>query len=53
MFIALALSFLTFAWPKAQLLWLLSCSSALVMYYKYKCLCITLFAYVHIIKIEI
>ena len=51
MFIASALSFFTIAWSKAQLLWLLSCSSTLVMHYKYKCLCTISFAYVCIIKI--
>lgn len=51
MFIALALRFLTIAWPKVQLLWLLSCSSALVMHYKCKCLCTISFACVCIIKI--
>lgn len=34
MCIALALTFLTTAWPEAQLLWLLSSSLALVMHYK-------------------
>lgn len=50
MFITMSLNSLPIPWPKAPLLWLLSCNSALVMHCKYKCLCTISFAYVCTVK---